>query len=124
MRSPAADGWWHQIRSHGRNVAVTLEIEPHEDMHGLWSSSADWFKYKNEATAWWERTMLKRYHTVGLSVASPLECSQLVPEESSATAYMCDHPGQPCNFECMPGTCRVEALRKVVLPMPSIFART
>ena len=30
------DGWWHVIRSHGRNVAVALELAPFAGEMGVW----------------------------------------------------------------------------------------
>ena len=30
------DGWWHVIHSHGRNVAVALELSPYRSSYGLW----------------------------------------------------------------------------------------
>ena len=74
----------------------------------------DWLKYQDESTSWWEKTMTKRYHHVGLTTSSPLDCAVLTPAEHNASAYMCEEnqDGNICNFECMPGSCRVEALKK------------
>jgi hypothetical protein len=82
----------------------------------MWSNSADWYKYQDEATSWWEKTMIKRHHSVGLTTVAPLDCSELVPANSSALSYMCDEGRGDCNFECMPGSCRVEALKKLNKP--------
>ena len=52
----------------------------------------------------------------------PLECAEVVSENLDSSEYHCDSDMQQrrdltpqCNFECMPGTCRVEALKAAFL---------
>ncbi|KAL1524666.1 hypothetical protein AB1Y20_019552 [Prymnesium parvum] len=117
------DGWWHQVRSHpGRNVAVTLEIEPHEGLMSLWYSDRRALdKYMDDRTAWWEKILIKRDKNVAIASSMPLDCPHLVPPNIDSSELQCgrDHAGAPvedraCNWECMPGTCRVEALKRAL----------
>ena len=54
------DGWWHVIRSHGRNIAVALEFEPY-DRDGFaasWPINAT-ERFRWEGLFWEEQTRIK-----------------------------------------------------------------
>jgi len=52
------DGWWHLIRSHGRNIAIAIEFEPVHDDGKLWPPAVTQ-RYKWPGLFWAEQVVIK-----------------------------------------------------------------
>ena len=78
------DGWWHLIRSHGRNVAIAIEFEP----------------FARDGERHWPADVLARYHWPGLFWAESVRIKYEMRERLGASHYtslvgnapiQCDH---------------------------------
>jgi len=52
------DGWWHLIRSHGRNIAIAIEFEPVHDDGTLWPPTVSQ-RYQWPGLFWAEQVVIK-----------------------------------------------------------------
>ena len=78
------DGWWHLIRSHGRNVAIAIEFEP----------------FARDDERHWPADVLARYRWPGLFWAESVRIKYEMRERLGASHYtslvgnapiQCDH---------------------------------
>ena len=79
------DGWWHLIRSHGRNVAVALEFHP----------------YAGREKAHWPRDVVERYDWPGLFWAESVAIRYAMRERYGREHFRAKLTGRPITCDTL-----------------------